>query len=167
MSRFSDHQINYARARVKHFAEEWYSESPTKMHVSSRTFDGSGAPEFTNEFRGYLDEALSSKRNNARPRGPHDTYLPRRRVTEAFRVLRNRAPREFDAINCLVVIDRVGLHADPEGAAIERQFADGLTATAERFNRRAAERGEGQRYTTEDILSLVISAVHKLDLWAG
>ena len=137
------------------------------MHVSSRTFDDSGAPEFTSEFRGFLDEAIRSKRRQARPPGPNDIYSPRRRVTEAFRTLRERAPKEYDAINCLVVIDRVGLHADPEGAAIERQFADGLKATAQRFNLRARERGEEQRYTDDDVLSLVISAVHKLDLWSG
>ena len=164
--KFSEQTVNYARARVKHFAEEWYSESPTKMHVSSRSFDDSGAPEMTSEFRGYLDEALRSKRNEARPRGPNDLYSPRRRVTEAFRTLRSRAPREYDAINCLVVIDRIGLHADPNGSALERQFRDGLNATAVRFNIRAHQRGEEQRYTPDDILSLVVSAVHKLDLWA-
>jgi hypothetical protein len=167
VAQFTDEQIRYVRGRVRYFATEWYSEAPTKMHVSSRTFDESGAPEFTADFRGYLDESLRSKRRQARPRGPHDLYSPRRRVTEAFRTLRARAPREFDAINCLVVIDRVGLYADPDGAAIERQFRDGIRATTERFNRRAERRGEDARYTEDDVLSLVISAVHKLDLWAG
>jgi len=167
VSRYSESQINYARTRVRHFAREWYSEIPTKLHNSSRDFGEDGAPAFTADFRNYLDESLTSKRREARPRGPHDTYSPRRRVTDAFRTLRSRAPKEFDAMNCLVVIDRVGLHADPEGAAIERQFADGLSATAERFNRRAERRGEDHHYTPDDVLSLVISAVHKLDLWSG
>lgn len=167
MSRFSDTQIKHARDRVRHYAREWYAEAPTKLHTSSRDFGDDGAPAFTADFSGYLDESLTSKRREARPRGPHDHYSPRRRVTEAFRVLRARAPKEFDAMNCLVVIDRVGLHADPDGAAIERQFADGLAATAERFNRRAVRRREEHHYTSDDVLSLVISAVHKLDLWSG
>jgi hypothetical protein len=119
VAQFTDEQIRYVRGRVRYFATEWYSEAPTKMHVSSRTFDESGAPEFTADFRGYLDESLRSKRRQARPRGPHDLYSPRRRVTEAFRTLRARAPREFDAINCLVVIDRVGRRGDRE--AVQRR----------------------------------------------
>jgi hypothetical protein len=167
VGRFSDEQIQRVRERVKHFATEWYSEAPTKMHVSSRTFDDSGAPEFTTEFRNYLDDGLRSKKREARPPGPNDIYRPRRRVTEAFRTLRARAPMEYDAVNCLVVIDRVGLHTYPTGDALERQFNDGIRATARRFNTRAAERGEPQRFTEDDILSLVISAIHKLDLWGG
>lgn len=164
---FTDKHVAHARNRVRHFAREWYAEAPTKLHTSSRDFGDDGAPAFTADFSGYLDESLTSKRRQSRPRGPHDTYSPRRKVTEAFRVLRSRAPKEYDAINCLVVIDRVGLHADPHGDALERQFNDGLAATAERFNRRAEKRGEDARFTSDDILALVISAIHKLDLWAG
>lgn len=167
MGRFTEEQVSYARSRVRYFANEWYSEAPTKLHTSSRSFGADGAPELTSDFRSYLDESLTSKRRQARPRGPHDTYSPRRRVTDAFRTLRSRAPKEYDAMNCLVVIDRVGLHADPHGDALERQFRDGLVATAERFNRRAERRGENQRFVPDDILLLVISAVDKLDRWAS
>ena len=171
MSRFNEDRVSYARERVRHFAREWYAETPTRLHTSSRDFGDDGAPAFTADFRGYLDESLTSKRRQNRPRGPHDTYSPRRKVTEAFRVLRTKAPKEYDAINCLVVIDRVGVHTDPRDAAGEealtRQFNDALAATAERFNRRAEKRGEPADYEPDDILILVISAVHKLDLWSG
>lgn len=138
-----------------------------KLHTSSRDFGDDGAPAFTADFRSYLDEGLHSKRREARPRGPHDTYSPRRKVTEAFRVLRSRAPREFDVMSCLVVVDRVGLYADPSDDAVERQFNDGLAATAVRLNRQAERHGREERYEADDVLALVISAVHKLDLWAG
>jgi hypothetical protein len=167
MGRFSDEQVKYARGRVQHFAKEWYAESPLKLHTSSRAFDDSGAPEFTADFRSYLDESLYSKKREARPRGPHDIFAPRRRVTEAFRTLRKRAPREYDVMACLVVIDRVGLHADPNGDAVERQFRDGLKRTASRLNERAGRWGKEERYEDDDVLTLVISAVHKLDLWSG
>lgn len=167
MSRFSEAQIRYARGKVRHFAHEWYSEAPTKLHTSSRSFGDDGAPELTTAFRSYLDESLVAKRREERPRGPHDLYSPRRKVTSAFRTLRARAPREYDVMACMVVVDRVGLFADPHGDALERQFNDALAATAQRLNRRAERTGHPERYTPDDVLALVISAVHKLDLWAA
>lgn len=167
MITFSDEQVRYARGMVRYFSSEWFGERPLKLHTS-RSFDDSGSPAFTAEFVAYLDAALRDKRNGDRPRGPNSVQSdPRRRVTSAFRTLRQRAPREYDAMNCLTVIDQVGRHVHPNDQQYAEAFESALAATAIRFNERAERLGKEERYTANDILILVISAVDKLARWAS
>lgn len=166
---FSDEQIRFARGMVRYFSSEWFAEIPTKIHVGSHVYDDSGAPVYTDEFINYIDDSVRSGKREDRPRRPHDIARPRRAVTEAFRTLRRRAPFEYDAMNCLTVIDQVGRHSSPnaDDPKLIAQFEASLRATAERFNLRAIKRGDSQRFTSNDILLLVISAVEKLSRWAG
>lgn len=165
---FSEEQVRYARAAVRHYSLEWFSELPTRIHQSSRLFDEGGAPEFTNDFISYLDDALRSKKREERPRGPHDVDNPKRRVTQAFRTLRQRAPREWDAMRCLVVIDQVGRQTSPrDETQLEQQFESSLRSTAERFNERAVRINKPERYDRDTVLLLVVSAVDKLAKWSS
>jgi hypothetical protein len=165
---FSEEQVRYARGMVHRFSLDWHSEVPVKIHQSAFVFDEGGGPAFSNDFISYMDDALRSKRREERPRGPHDIANPRRRVSQAFRTLRNRAPREWDAMRCLVVIDQVGRQTMPRDVdALDAQFEASLRATAARFNERAERMGKPERYTPDDILLLVVSAVDKLAKWAS
>ena len=165
---FSEEEVRYARAAVRYYSLEWHSEIPTKIHQSAFIFDEGGGPAFSNDFVSYLDDSLRTKKREERPRGPHDTESPRRKVTQAFRTLRKRAPREWDAMRCLVVIDQVGRHTNPKDEAVlEEQFESSLRSTAVRFNDWMERTGRPERYTRDDVLLLVISAVEKLSRWAS
>lgn len=152
---------------VRYFAHEWFSEVPVKIH-QARAFDRGGAPEYTTDFMSYIDDAMRSKQHGDRPRKSYELDNPRRKVTQAFRTLRKRAPREWDAMRCLVVIDQVGRSTGPKDEEqLEEQFDASLQATARRFNIRAERLDKDERYTTDDVLLLVISAVEKLSRWAS
>lgn len=161
---FSPEQVRYARSMVRYLAQEWFGEVPLKIHVSSRVFDATGAPAFTEEFMAYVDDGMHEKRRSANER--LENASPKRKVTSAFRTLRGKAPREYDAMRCLVVIDQVGRSAYDEDR-LESQFRSSLQATARRFNIRAQERDRPERYTENDVLLLVVSAVEKLGRWAS
>lgn len=142
-------------------------ETPSRLHV--RSIDAGRAPEFHPEFIAHLEDSLADKRGK---RSSVDMGSPRRRVRKAFRQLRDRAPREFDAAYCMVVIDEVGRsvrRGDDE--ALRQQFDSSLRATTARLNARAARRRqsghEESAYTDSDTLVLVVSALHKLSLWCG
>lgn len=164
---FTEEEIAHARRMIRYFALEWYSEIPTKIH-QARAFDEGGAPEYTSDFYSYIDDAMKSKGREERPRRVHDIDNPKRKVTQAFRTLRKRAPREWDAMRCLVVIDQVGRHASPrDEEKLEEQFESSLRATAIRFNERAERLNKEERYSRDEVLLLVISAVEKLSRWAS
>lgn len=155
-----------ARQRARWFACEWFMETPQRLHI--RSVDAGGAPNFHPEFEATLEDALAEQRSS--PRAEFDS--PKRRVKRAFRRLRARAPREFDAAYCMVVIDEVGRtvrRGDDE--ALRRQFDASLRATTIRLNARAARlRAAGRdapALTESDVLVLIVSALHKLTLWAG
>lgn len=160
-----DDAVELARQRARWFACEWFMETPIRIHGEG--VDEGGAPEFHHEFERYLDESLAQRRGRMSHEGS-----PQLRVKRAFRTLRQKAPREFDAAYCVVVIDEVGRsvrRGDDE--ALRRQFDASLRATTVRLNQRAAKRraaGHDERdYTEDEVMVLVVSALHKLSLWAG
>ena len=92
---------------------------------------------------------------------------PKLRAKRAFRRLRAKAPKEFDAAFLMVTVDQMGRDVRPEDdAALRQRFEASLRATTHRLNVRARARGE-RPYTAEDVLVLLVSAFHKLSLWAG
>lgn len=156
-----------ARNRAQWFACEWFMETPMRLHM--RAIDEGGAPEFHPEFVQHLEDSLI----DARPKRRVDLAdQPRRRVRRAFRTLREKAPREFDAAYCMVVLDEVGRHVRRgDEDSLRKQFESSLRSTTARLNQRAARRrAAGKKepvFTDNDTLVLIVSALSKLTLWAG
>lgn len=159
-------EVDDACWRARYFSIEWAGETPMKLH-SLRDTGADGAPRMTGEFQGYLENALYAKRHqhdSSRQKAIDIADDPRRRVTKAFRKLREKAPREFDAVYGMCVIDQVGRDLparDSEG--IRRQFEASVRRTKQRLNQRA----QGTHYEESDVLILVVSGIRKVSMWAG
>jgi hypothetical protein len=159
-------EVEFAKARVRYFAMEWWGETPLRLHVP-RAHGDDGAPLLHPDFVSYLDDALHEKRESGRHSRRVELETPRRRVTKAFRLLRRRAPKEFDVLYCMCVIDQVGRSLkrdDFEG--LTHEFETSLRRTVRRMNQRARKRGEPE-LAEDDLLVLVVSGIRKLTLWSG
>lgn len=158
-------EIDDAKVAVRNFSIDWYGETPIRLHSNEIAPDGS--PQLHGDFVGYLEDALNDKkRGNVRSKRV-ELDTPRRRVSKAFRLLRRKAPKEFDVLYCMVALDQVGRtlkHGDAE--SLERDFYASVRRTRARMNLRAATRGSAQ-VSEDEILILIVSGVRKLALWAG
>lgn len=153
-------EVADARWRARYFSLELAGEAPLRLHSRSNSFGA--APDFTEEFRSYLDQSLHQQRASRRDRGQLDLQDdPRRRVTKAFRKLRYKAPREFDVLHRMCVIDQVGMNLRPDDSVgLQRDFEASL--------RRVVLRDDaGNRISEAEALILVVSGIRKLTLWAG
>jgi hypothetical protein len=153
-------EVADARWRARYFSLELAGEAPMRLHSRSNSFGA--APDFTSEFSSYLDQSIYEARHAKRDRGQLDLQDdPRRRVTKAFRKLRRKAPREFDVLHRMCVIDQVGRNLRPDDS-------DGLQRDFEASMRRVVLRDtEGNRISEENVLILVVSGIRQLVLWAG
>lgn len=122
---------------IEVFRADWHGETPLKLHVAALGDDGT--PDYAPEFARYL---YSGEAGNG-PRNPED----RLRTTRAFRRLRRRAPREFDVLY-LIVAHRKS----------PSQVARQLTERAIRIDK-------PERYSTDDIIVLLLSGLDKVIKW--
>ena len=161
-------EIDLARVAVRRFAIDWYGETPIRLH-EPRQVGEDGAPRLHPDFVGYLEDGLYDRLAAFRSSKSRMVEIehPRRRITKAFRLLRRKAPKEFDVMYCMVRLDQVGrdMRAD-ETERLEREFAASVRRTRQRLNQRAATRGD-PLVSEDEILVLVVSAVRKLALWSG
>jgi len=158
-------EIDDAKVAVRDFAIDWYCETPIRLHSKDIAPDGS--PQLHGDFIGYLEDALNDqRRGNVRSKRV-ELDTPRRRVSKAFRLLRRKAPKEFDVLYCMVAIDQVGRGVKQDDHdSLDRDFSASVRRTQARMNLRAATRGNPQ-VSEDEILILIVSGVRKLALWAG
>lgn len=166
---FPTSELTHIRWKVRHFALEWYAETPIRIHKHTNS-DGA-APDFSDAFIGYMNDSMAdSKRQRDRSR-PVD-YLadsPRSRIVKAFRKLRWKAPREFFVLYGMCVIDQVGRDVkNGDEEAMTKAFEASIRRSAQRLNEKVFP-GEGPHplYTTSDVLILAVSGIRKIALWAG
>lgn len=158
-------EVDYAKALVRDFSIDWYGETPIRLHSSQIALDGS--PELHGDFVGYLEDGMNDKRRGDVRSKRVELDTPRRRVSKAFRLLRRKAPKEFDVLYCMVALDQVGRSLKQGDInALDREFGASVRRTRARMSLRAAKRGDPQ-VSEDEILVLVVSGVRKLALWAG
>jgi hypothetical protein len=158
-------EIEDAQDGVRQFSIDWYGETPIRLH--SREIAPDGSPQLHGDFIGYLEDGLNDKRRGNVRSKRVELETPRRRVSKAFRLLRRKAPKEFDVLYCMVAIDQVGRMTKlGDLDALEAEFWASVRRTRARMNLRAAERGDPQ-VSENDILILIVSGTRKLGLWAG
>lgn len=140
--RFSEEVVRSIMHSARYFAHEWMGETPIRIH--DRSFDRSGTPAWSPDFRRYItSKADPSERN------PEE----RLRTTRAFRLLRRKAVREYEVAYRIVVIN---------GGSCD---LDVLRETAQWLNQRAQRGGHDDRYTTDDVLTMLHSALDKVAKW--
>jgi hypothetical protein len=158
-------EIDDAKVVVRQFSIDWYGETPMRLHSTEIAPDGS--PQLHGDFIGYLEDGLNDKKRGDVRSKRVELDSPRRRVSKAFRLLRRKAPKEFDVLYCMVAIDQVGRTLkDSDYDGLEREFGASVRRTRARMSLRAAKRGDPQ-VSEDEILVLVVSGVRKLGLWAG
>lgn len=163
-----EQEVHDAKTAVRDFAIDWYGEVPIRLH-ESRQIGEDGAPRLHPDFIGYLEDGLHDKLNAFRSTKSRMVEIesPKRRVSKAFRILRRKAPKEFDVLYCMVAIDQVGRGVKQgDHETLERDFYASVRRTQARMNLRAAARGHTQ-VSEDEILVLIVSGVRKLALWAG
>lgn len=130
---------------VNTWTSMWRGEIPSKIH--SRDIDAGGAPEWTSEFRRWIerteDEVHGQRRRTYAPRND-DARL---RTTRAFRKLRAKNPREYEVLYRTVVLR----HSLPE--------------TAIWLTERAIRNDKPERYSALDAQILLVCAVDKTLRW--
>lgn len=107
------------------------------MKIHNREIDDGGAPQWSDEFRRWISA------EGPQPPGSGD----RLRTTRAFRKLRKKNAREYEVLYRTVVL-RYSL----------QNTADWLTA-------RAMRNDKPERYTRDDTVILLVSAVDKVLRW--
>ena len=164
--------LAFARWRARYFAQEWFGETPIRLHEPYKVAPD-GAPAMHRDFENYLEGALFAHRHrNDETHSRRHLDIeddPRRRVTKAFRKLRQKAPREFDVLYSMCVIDQVGrgLSQNDEKGLI-REFEASLRRTTARLNKRERSKSTPRPLVSEsDVLVLAVSGIRKLSLWAG
>ncbi len=158
-------ELRAAIWQVRYFSQEWWGETPIRLH--SREVGDDGAPRLHNDFIDYLEDGLGDKRRGGSRSRRVEVDSPRRRVTKAFRLLRRRAPKEFDVLYCMCVLDQVGRTLrQHEVDELLLEFEASVRRTTQRMNLRAAKRGDPE-VTEDEIHILVVSGARKLLLWAG
>ena len=158
-------EIHDAKTAVRDFSIDWYGETPIRLHSTEIAPDGS--PQLHGDFLGYLEDGMNDKRRGDVRSKRVELNTPRRRVSKAFRLLRRKAPKEFDVLYCMVALDQVGRTLKMDDAdGLEREFWASVRRTRARMNLRAADRGDPQ-VSESDILILIVSGARKLGLWAG
>lgn len=129
---------------ARHLAEfkrEWHGESPLKIH--SRDLDHGGTPRWTPLFVGWL---LRGPQYDSTDQHRNDPQT-RLRLTRAFRTLRHVAPREFEVLYRMMVLD------------------ESVESTQAWLNARAERGGHHERYSAKDVIVIVISAIDKITYW--
>lgn len=112
------------------FRIEWYQEVPQRLH--SRDIDDGGAPQWHPEFLYWLTRNKHSQQRN--PAG-------RLRVTQAMRSLRKVAPRQYEVLYRIMVLN------------------DSVEATTQWLNERAIRHGHPERYRKGDTLAILQAGV--------
>ena len=132
---------------IREITLEWQRETPLQIH--SNVLEGNGF-QYHPDFIAYIERTCRVK-GCVDPNCTHGLRVihpdRRVRVTRAFRLLRNEAPREFDA---LYMVCRHGYT---------------LVEIAARLNGRAERIGKGDRYSTDGVRVLVMSGAHKIEQW--
>jgi hypothetical protein len=158
--------IGISKDRMQHilfwmhqFAQDWtiQGEVPMRIHESGmgQSFGLGSAPPFASEFMGYIGpleckvpECAECADRRAKENNPYTkNHQSRTRTTRAFRKLRRFAPREFDAVYLAVVHRR------------------SLAEIAEAFTDRSYSKGYDEVYDRAAILVLIVSGMHKLEMW--
>jgi hypothetical protein len=158
-------EITFAQWKVRYFAHEWLSETPIRIHKHTNT-DGA-APDFSDEFAGYMDQSLADARQIKSDRSkPVDYYAdsPRSRVVKAFRKLRWKAPREFFVLYGMCAIDQCGWDVKlGDNERMQSAFDSSIRRATHRLN----EKVGAPLFSENDVLILAVSGLRKLTLWAG
>ena len=99
-------EIEDAKTVSASSASTGMARRPIRLH--SREIAPDGSPQLHGDFIGYLEDGLNDKRRGDVRSKRVELETPRRRVSKAFRLLRRKAPKEFDVLYCMVAIDQVG-----------------------------------------------------------
>lgn len=143
---FADDVVLNASRWLRELTSSWQHEFPMQIH--SRDLDRSGAPEFHPAFKSYIErDCRKPGCYDLRCSHGQDRPNPRKRTKQVLSKLRRWAPREFDVL-WLVVVRNMS-------------FSDVSRALTERSLRL----GKPERYTEQDVLVLVVSAVDKIENW--
>lgn len=155
----SRHRMKMILWWMNEFAKDWtvQGEIPLRIHESGmgQAFGLGSAPPFAPEFTGYIGElecrvegcsTCTGKQERERKAVSRHANS-RTRTTKAFRKLRKYAPREFDACYLAIVHGR------------------SLTQIATTLTDRSYALGHDETYDQEAVLMLIISGMHKLELW--
>jgi hypothetical protein len=144
---FPEETIRTTSWWVNAWSQMWRGETPSKMH--GRDFDEGGAPEWTPEFKHWIDRGaeeggVDDYGRKLRERRNPD---PRLRTTRAFRKLRKKNPREFEVLYRTVVM------------------RSSLEETATWLTERAIRNDKPERYTPSDAQILLVCAVELALRW--
>lgn len=132
---------------IREIALEWQRETPVQLH--NDTLEGNGY-QYHPDFIAYIERTCRMKgcTDPGCTHGLKVIHPDRRvRVSRAFRLLREDAPREFDA---LYMVCRHGYT---------------LAEISERLNRRSINLGHADRYSLDGVRVLVMSGAHKIEQW--
>jgi hypothetical protein len=144
---FPDETLVAANWWINAWSQLWRGETPSKIH--GRGFDDGGAPEWTPEFKKWIDRGaeehgIDDYGHRLKERRNPD---PRLRTTRAFRKLRKKNPKEFEVLYRTVVM------------------RSSLQETAEWLTARAIRNEKPERYTEADAQILLICAVEQTLRW--
>lgn len=131
-------QVRSTQMWLGRFRQLWHDQVPLKIH--SRDVDGSGAPDWSPQFRAWITAEEVRLRRDTPP-------TDKVRLRKAMKRLRERSKREYEVLYRVMVLGQT------------------VTEVTAWLNERAERGGHPERYTPALVTVIVFAAVDKLGAW--